>query len=399
MKVAYVLPTGTGADPHYAAGLANAVSKYAEVVVLKPTVTSGDEFFNRNLQVINAFKPVRLSFVDMYDIRRIMKMLSPNNMLNFLSYKNIDIIKKINPDIVHILDLFPQIQLFMHRIRSYPKVVTFQGPYRKVSIITTNPRSLFFSTLMSLWNILSSIFFKEEYDRIIVHTQIERILLIKAGFDAKKIEVIPSGTFDLFARIPRHDTERLRRKEERNTILFFGNIVWSKALDVLIEAIPMMVEEAPDIKLIIAGDGVIPSESWRIINKYRSNFEIHNYFIPNQKVGEFFSRASIVVIPNRRQEDHSASLTVAYSFGKPVVTTNVGEFPKLVRDSGCGLVIPPENPEALAEAVVRLLKDDALREKMKGNALRKAEELSWNNIAKIYMKVYEAVLDERKTRS
>jgi glycosyltransferase involved in cell wall biosynthesis len=247
---------------------------------------------------------------------------------------------------------------------------------------------------MSLWNISSSLLFKEEFDRIIVHTQIHKRYLLKMGFPTDKIEVIPQGTFDLFFRICRHDRAV---KEERNTILFFGNIVWSKALDILTDAIPLVVKEIPDVKLIIAGDGVIPKRSWQVITKYRLNFEIHNYFIPNEKVAEFFSHASLVVIPNRRQEGHSGVLTVAYSFGKPVVTTNVGEFPMLVRDAGCGLAVPPENPEALAEAIITLLRDEGLRKKMGGNALKMAEKLSWDNIAKMHMKLYEEALNERKS--
>ena len=176
---------------------------------------------------------------------------------------------------------------------------------------------------------------------------------------------------------------------------FFGNIVPVKGLDILIEAIPIIIKEIPDVKLIIAGDGAIPKDCWEIINKYRSNFEIHNYFIPNEKVWEFFSRASIVVIPNKRQDGHSGSLTIAYSFGKPVVTTNVGEFPLLVEKTGCGLAVPPNNPKALADAIIKILESNKLRKKMSKNALKMAEKLSWDRIAKMHIKVYERLLGDK----
>ena len=395
MKIVYVLGTSSGGIPHYAAQLANAVSNYADVIVLKPKKTSADEFFSENINVINAFTSINnLRFVDMYDFRRFVK-----GFFSFtkavISYKNITkTINQFNPDIVHILDLPPQIQIFIHRInKKYPKIVTFHGiPERKINIITQSLMTFLSSIAMSFWNILSSFLFlkKDEFDRIIVHTQIHKSRLIKMGFSPDKIKVIPHGAFDIFC------TQKYGAsiEEEKNTILFFGNIVWSKALDVLIDAIPLVAREIPKVKLVIAGDGVIPKRSWEVIKEYKSNFEIHNYFIPNEKVGEFFSRASLVVIPNRSQGGHSGSLTVAYSFGKPVVTTNVGEFPELVRDAGCGLVVPPDNPGALAHAIIELLKNDELRKKMSKNALKKAEELSWDNIAKMHMRVYEEVLNE-----
>ena len=57
-----------------------------------------------------------------------------------------------------------------------------------------------------------------------------------------------------------------------------------------------------------------------------------------------------------------------------------------------GLVVPPRDPEALADAIIKLLKDDALRKNMEENARKKAQELSWDNIAKKHIEVYEGVL-------
>jgi glycosyltransferase involved in cell wall biosynthesis len=59
-----------------------------------------------------------------------------------------------------------------------------------------------------------------------------------------------------------------------------------------------------------------------------------------------------------------------------------------------GLLVPPKDQEVLAEAVIKLLKDDDLRKPMEENAYKKAEELSWDNIAKRHIEVYEEVLDE-----
>ena len=395
MKIAYVLLSSKGGIPHYVACLANAVSKYADVVLLKPDKTTADDIFSNRIEVVNAFKSMDLSYVDIYK----RTFISLKTVEGLLSYKNLKMVEEVKPDLVHFPGGFiPPIQIFirLHKLdEKYPVLVTLHNVLPKRFFMLPKrdiPFEPFLNVVVAnIANFLDLLMPRVKCERVIVHTQGNRERLIERGLPPQKVVVIPHGVFNFFKNYGNNSDDL---KEEKNCVLFFGNIVASKAVDVLIDAMPIVIKEIPDVKLIIAGDGVIPKRSWKIVEKYKSNFEIHNYFIPNEKVREFFSRACIVVIPNRKQEGHSGSLTIAYSFGKPVVTTNVGEFPTLVRDAGCGLVVPPEDPTALAEAIIKLLKDDELRGKMKENALRMAEKLSWDNVAKIHMRVYEEVLNE-----
>ncbi|MCS7109371.1 MAG: glycosyltransferase family 4 protein [Candidatus Micrarchaeota archaeon] len=401
MRIVYILFKSQGGIPHYTAGLANAVSEYADVTVIKPSVTTADDFFSDRINIINAFRPAPLSFVDVYKGTA----FSFKTIIGLLSHINLKVVKDLKPDIIHFPDnILPHVKLLIKLFKldeKYPLVVTFHAVSRiSCGIFLLPGKALLsgepFSNIIAanVVNLLDILAPEVRLVKVVVHTKKNRMALIERGMRPEKIAVIPLGTFSFFKNYG-----SCRLEEEENTILFFGNIVASKAIDVLIDAMPMVINEIPNVKLIIAGDGLIPKRSWSIIEKYRYAFEVHNYFITNEKVGEFFARASLVVIPNRRQEGHSATLTVAYSFGKPVITTNVGEFPELVSDAGCGLTVPPENPKALAEAIVKLLKDPALRREMGRNALRKAEELSWSNIAKMHMKVYGEVLDEWRKRN
>ncbi|MEW6096631.1 MAG: glycosyltransferase family 4 protein [bacterium] len=388
MRIVYVLANDRGGLPHYAAQLSESVSKYAEVTVLKPEKTTADCIFPKNVEVINAFKPLNISFVNIY--KHPMRVFIYSNLRKLISYGNIDTVDRINPNIVHFISCPFQLLLFIHKIQKNYKTIgtlhdvpTRMLPWDFIEFILT-PIAVSQYIIKRIFEIDSN------FTKIIVHTKANKETLVRRRIKPQKIAIIPHGVYNFFK-----DKYSTNKEEEKNTILFFGNIVPVKAIDALIDAIPKIKSEIPDIKLTIAGDGKIPEQSWKIIKRHKPNFEIHNYFIPNEKVGEFFSRASLVVIPNRSQEGHSGSLTVAYSFGKTVVTTNVGEFPILVRDAGCGLIVPPDNPEVLAEAIIKLLKDDKLRKEMSKNALKKAEELSWDNIAKMHMNVYEEILNER----
>jgi len=398
MRVVYILGTSRGGLPHYTAELANAVSNYAEVTVIKPRKTTADDIFSDKVEVIDAFKPLVLSYVDIYKMRT----FSLDNLKNFLSYRNIELIEKINPDIVHFTCLPPQVYSLAWKLfrKKYPIVETIHSTLSNSRFVRVTIKAGIRNLLLTLslipirFSILTLGPSVKVSQRIIVHAKEDKRNLVGRGVPSEKIVVIPHGVYDFFKK-----NYKSKQREEKNCILFFGNIVPVKAVDVLIDAVPIIVKEIPNVKVVIAGDGIIPSHSRKIIEKYKLNFEVHNRFIENKEVSEFFSRASLVAIPNRDKSGHSGVLTIAYSFGKPVVATNIGEFPTLVRDVGCGLVVPPDNPQALAKAIVELLKNDKLRKKLGKSALKKAEELSWDNIAKMHIKVYEEVLNERRGRS
>jgi len=398
LRVAYILATSKGGIPHYTAELANAIAKYInDVTVIKPKTTTADNMFSENVKVVNAFRPLNVSTTYAYRLRGIIRMLSINNLIGFfLSYKNASVLEEVNPDIVHITDSSPQALMLLYKFfKKRPVVITIHDSSKPIFILTKSLPLLIYSTFVSISNILALILLRKA-DKVITHTQRNKKELSEEWrVKPENIVTIPHGSYRYFQRKFKSNVN-----EEANCILFFGHIrALSKPLDPLVDAIPIIKKEIPNIKCIIAGSGVIPERSYQIIEKNKPNFEVHNYFIPNEKVGEFFSRASLVVITNKHQKGHSGVLTIAYSFGKPVVTTNVGEFPTLVRDTSCGLIVPPDNPKALAEAIIKLLKDENLRKKMSKNALKMAGKLSWDNIAKMHIKVYEEVLDERKKRN
>lgn len=107
----------------------------------------------------------------------------------------------------------------------------------------------------------------------------------------------------------------------------------------------------------------------------------------------------LVAVPYRRQKGgtkgHSGALATAFPFGKPVVASSAGDFPRLVGESGAGTVVPPQDPEALADAIVDLLEDHEKRAQMADNSAAQAKRLSWDSIANTHLDLYESVLDDR----
>ena len=149
--------------------------------------------------------------------------------------------------------------------------------------------------------------------RIIAHTENQKRALIERGNAPDRIEVIPHGAYSAFG-----NHEEVDVAVEDNSLLFFGNIVPPKGLDTLVAAIPLVERELPDVMLLIAGEGRIPESARATIEAHPENFEMHNYFVPNEAVGELFGRAEVVAIPYREQggtKGHSGALSTAYSSG------------------------------------------------------------------------------------
>ena len=226
--------------------------------------------------------------------------------------------------------------------------------------------------------------------RFIAHSDHVRQGFIKEyGLPPERISTVRFGALDLYKK-----WEVPAIKEEPNTVLFFGRISLYKGLEYLAEAWKAIRKSHNDARLIIAGSGTFPFD----ISGLQSDrqVEIHNRHIDNATLVRFIQRAAVVVLPYVEATQSGVVMT-AYAFGKPVVATNVGALPEVVEDGVTGMVVPPKDPRRLADAVMKLLSNPAMREEMKRNITRKKSgELSWNTIAHETVRVYEAAVRGRR---
>lgn len=169
--------------------------------------------------------------------------------------------------------------------------------------------------------------------------------------------------------LPTYDAFRLQgltRQEARNqlnldekekVLLFFGLVREYKGLPYLLDAIPKISRAVPDVKLLIAGD-FGGEKDWydnRIAELgIRDCVDAHDGYIPDRQVEKYFVACDVVVLPYI-SATQSAVVQTAYGFGKPVIVTNVGGLPEVVKDGETGYIVPPKDPVALAEAVIRFL--------------------------------------------
>lgn len=176
-----------------------------------------------------------------------------------------------------------------------------------------------------------------------VHVHSERFVTAVKARGARDVKVIPHGS--LAPRFLRYRKPGIQREP---TALFFGRIEAYKGLDTLVEA---GIRLNGKVKVVIAGPGRLPWVTLRKIERHREIFELHNRFLEDWEVAELFQRTRVCVLPYRQASQSSVPL-IAAAFGVPVVASAVGAFVDDVPAVG-GLLVPKDDPEALASAIIR----------------------------------------------
>jgi len=175
------------------------------------------------------------------------------------------------------------------------------------------------------------------------------------------------------------------------TILCFGFIGPYKGTDVLVRALPAVRRALPDARLAIVGRPRGPlAPLTRLIAELgvKDAVDLRTDHVPEAELPAIFGGARVVALPYRAIAQSGVAIT-ACTFGKAVVASDVGGLGDLVRGADNGLLAPPGDPDALAEALVRVLTDDALRAGFEARSRRHAAEaLAWGPIAERTVAAY-----------
>ena len=245
-------------------------------------------------------------------------------------------------------------------------------------------------------------------DILFVHSNSnKRTLAQQVKLDEEKIKVVPHGDFDTF--IPdRIVTKSEARKffdlsQEQNVILFFGAIKEYKGLDILLNSLSFASKKINNLTLIIAGM-TGDAETRNLVLKYKDIISklpkeikviFHDEFIPNAEVAKYFIASDVVVLPYRRIS-HSGVLHVAYSFGRPVIATNVGDFEETIEEGKSGFVLSANSPENLSEKIIQAYSDRLKLEEMGKYARHLSEtKYSWKNSAELMKPIYEKMIKNK----
>jgi glycosyltransferase involved in cell wall biosynthesis len=291
----------------------------------------------------------------------------PTNV--FMVYSLFRAIRRIRPDVVHQLAWHPWMTLALPAFPRVPLVTTIHDARRH-----PGDRESFALCQERNWR---------RSEQVIAHADsVKQQVVEEYHLPEDKVQVVPIGPYSVYRTWISDEVS-----EKPGTILFFGRIWGYKGLQHLIQAEPLITQQVPDARIVIAGHGE-PFEKYERQMVNRDRFVVHNHYIPDDMVTRLFQEASVVALPYV-EASQSAVLSIAYALGKPVVATAVGGIPEVLDHGETGYLVPPSDPPALADAIVKLLQDHALRRKMGRRALEKAEtELSWSTAARKTLQVY-----------
>lgn len=196
-------------------------------------------------------------------------------------------------------------------------------------------------------------------DRVITSAEAVRTMLVAAGVPAAKVSVVPAGIDT--ARFHAGVSGRGVRAElglAGPVVGLVANLRGSKGHAVFLEAAREVLRSEPHARFLIVGDGVAAARIRRLIADHGLNGTVLMTGF-RRDIPEVMAALDVLVLPSTRTEAIPQVVAQALAVGTPVVGTRFGGIPEIVRDGETGILVPPNDPGALARAIARLLAEPA----------------------------------------
>ena len=242
--------------------------------------------------------------------------------------------------------------------------------------------------------------YMDKYDWILKKTLKNADAVISLTDDMKKkirevcdreIFVIPNGIdLNLFEGLSKKE---LRKKfgfnESEKIILYVGTLRPVKGITHLIEAVNIVSEK--NKRLLLIGHGEERKHLENLVKKLKiENIVTFVGVVPNKKVIEYMVASDVFVLPSL-SEGFPNVILEAMASGLPIVASNVGGLPEIIKNVENGFLVDPKNPEQIAEKILIILNDEKLRKTISRNNKEEAKKYSWEKVIdrleKIYFKV------------
>ena len=244
-------------------------------------------------------------------------------------------------------------------------------------------------------------------DRLVVMSELAAQLLRDVyAVPSGKIDVIPHGVPDLPFMDPNYFKDKFGT-EGKSVLLTFGLLSPNKGIENVIRALPAILARHPNVVYIVSGV-THPHIRRREGERYRESLQalakelgvqdyliLNNRFVSAEELVEHVGAADIYITPYRQEAQVvSGTLAIALGAGKAIISTPYWHAKELLAEKR-GVIVPFENPDAISDAVLALLENDAERHAMRKRAYLHSRGTTWPRTAKAYMASFQRARFER----
>jgi glycosyltransferase involved in cell wall biosynthesis len=286
----------------------------------------------------------------------------------------ISLLNEEKPDIINTHQYpvyFSDVSALVSSLRSIPLFLHVH--------VVPDPKSVFSGFVLKSYYRFFERFTLHASRCIIAPSQAYRVMLIRMGVNPEKIRVAPYGV-DLSRFNPAQNSENFKKYfnlEGSKVILTVGRLNYQKGFHHLLKAMPKILLQVPNAKLVIVGEGELMTNLRNLSNFLGiANRVIFTGALSQSSVNEAYASADVFVLPSLF-ESLGISMLEAQAMGKPVVGTRVGGLPETLIENKSGILVEAEKPNELAKATIRLLLDQDLAKSM-GQYGRKFIERSYD---------------------
>lgn len=315
------------------------------------------------------------NYMDMSKVYIVNRTIMQDSSLQSLkmTLKVVWFIKKGKFDVIRTDSMLGMWNLMLYKLFGNKMVLTVHDPFPHTGEITARKK---FNYKMAMKMVRHFVLLngrqKEQFCKL-YHVRSEQILINRLGV---------YDNISTFVR-PKESTIS-------HNVLFFGRISPYKGIEFLCQAMIKVKEQVPDATLTIAGGGKMYFD----IAPYQKQdwVVVINRYVGMEELAGLLQNCALSVCPYT-DATQSGVIMTSYSLCKPVVATNVGGLGEMVDNQKTGLLVPPNNVDALAQAIITLLKNDMLCKEMSNNIKNDyfIGEKTWKTIADKYIGFYKTI--------
>lgn len=301
---------------------------------------------------------------------------SPISPRIFFSRRICEVLEEGKFDVVHLHEpLFPPLTTACLRYSNSVNIGTFHAARSR------SWAYMFWKPVLNRWAC-------KLHGRIAVSTPARDFI---SRYFPGKYTIIPNGIeLERFAA-PAEPLEEF--KDGKVNILFVGRLEKRKGFKYLLEAYRIVKRDHPNTRLIVVGP---PGWAlWRfrlLVKSFGIKDVVFAGYVAAEEISRYYQTADIFCAPATGSESFGIVLLEAMAASRAIVASDIAGYASVVTRNADGLLVPPGDISALAEAIGRLVEDQKLRQRLGAAGMVKAEGYSWDKVSRRVMDYYEEVL-------